>query len=797
MVRTQDRKAREMSQSSIAENSIAENQSLAAFEASNSPAGLLQRYARGRVTYFAHRQIATGVGALALALLVSPLTGMLAATLVILGETVDCAVLRRVPAALHRGVPLRRLRVLSALSAGVQALTISATVALAQYTAADGDASLFSFAFLAAAVLNAGVVRRYHPLAADLRIALYALTALVGFAAGGLVEESAAGLVYDFFGLAMIAFISIVFLRFVDGAERRRAQDSLHLLEGQVALARANRDLRASQAEVRQLALVARHANDSIMLMDPETRVLWVNEGFTRQKGYAAADAVGRRAVDLLTGPESDLEDLAVLARRVAAGESLRREILNYTADGRKIWVEAAFAPILNARGEVEKVIVTDRDITDARLRARELAEAKDRAEAGASAKAAFLATMSHEIRTPMNGIIGMTDLLFEGQLTPDQKLYAATIRKSAEALMKIIDDILDYSKLEADRFSVVVEPFSLAACIRDAAELLRPQAREKGLFLDICHETPLPERLCGDSGRLRQILINLLGNAVKFTEAGGVTLSTRARSDAAGADLTILVQDSGIGVPDTRAQQIFEQFEQVDAETTRHYGGTGLGLAISRQLAMRMGGDLRLLPGEARGACFELTLRLGVPLNQGPPPLAATPAAPVVLAPMRLLLAEDNSTNRLLVRRFLEDQPVEIREAPNGREAVERVRADPPDVVLMDMSMPVLDGLSATRIIRAADLPQPWIVALTANAFDSDRAACLAAGMEDFLGKPLRKGALLAALARAQAREKPLGPPAPDGLSRAPTPAQEPPPWKSPQESGTTSGKSTRSSAR
>ncbi|APZ52718.1 PAS domain-containing hybrid sensor histidine kinase/response regulator [Salipiger abyssi] len=782
----------------MSQSPIVENQSLAAFEASNSPAGLLQRYARGRVRYFAHRQIATGVGALALALLVSPLTGMLAAMLVILGEAVDCEVLRRVPAALHRGAPLRRVALVSAVSAGFQALTISATVVLAQYTATDGEASLFSFAFLAAAVLNAGVVRRYHPLATDARIVIYALTALAGFVAEVLVEESGAGLVYNFFGLAMLAFISFVFLRFVDGAERRRAEDSLRLLEGQAALARANRDLRASQAEVRQLALVARHANDSIMLMDPESRVLWVNDGFTRQKGYTAADVVGRLAGDLLAGPDSDLEDLADLSRRVAAGETMRREILNYTADGRKIWVEAAFAPILNARGEVEKVIVTERDITDARLRARELAEAKERAEEGARTKAVFLATMSHEIRTPMNGIIGMTDLLFEGRLTPDQKLYAATIRKSAEALMKIINDILDYSKLEADKFAILAEPFSLAACIRDAAEVLRPQAREKGLFLDICHETPLPDRLCGDSGRVRQILINLLGNAVKFTEAGGVTLTTRAKSDVAGADVTIVVQDSGIGVPEARAERIFEQFEQADAETTRRYGGTGLGLAISRQLAARMGGGLRLLRGEGPGACFELTLRLGKPLGQGPPPcVAAAAVAPGLLAPMRLLLAEDNGTNRLLVRRFLEEQPVEIYEALNGREAVERVRADPPDAVLMDMSMPVLDGLSATRIIRAADLPQPWIVALTANAFDSDRAACLAAGMDDFLGKPLRKSALLAALARAQAGEKPLGPPARDGVSRAPTPAQEPPSWKSPQESGTTSGKSTRSSAR
>ncbi|MCR8548807.1 ATP-binding protein [Salipiger sp. P9] len=775
---------------------IAKNQSLAQFEAVNSPEGLLRRYARGRVRHFAPRQIATVVGSLALALLVSPLIGLLTLALVFLGEAVDCVVLRRVPGALARGVPVARLIVFSAVSAGFQAVTISATVVIAQFTAEGGEASLFSFSFLAAAVLNAGVVRRYHPLATRVRIAVYTGAAIIGFAAEVLVQETGAGLIYNFFGLSMIGFISYVFLRFVDGAERRRTEDSRSLLEGQAALSRANRDLQASQDEVRQLALVARHANDAIMLTDSDLRILWVNEGFTRQKGYRSAEAVGRTPTELLSGPESDMADLTEIARRVTSGESLRREILNYTRAGETIWVEAAFAPVFSPGGGVEKVIVVDRNITEARARAAELADAKERAEAGARAKAAFLATMSHEIRTPMNGIIGMADLLAEGALDRDQKLYTATIRKSAEALLKIINDILDYSKLEAEKLTIVAEPFSLAACLRDAADILRPQAREKGLFLDICHETPLPERVCGDSGRLRQILINLLGNAVKFTEAGGVTLTTRALPDAAGVDLVVTVQDTGIGVPAARAGQIFEQFEQADAETTRRYGGTGLGLAISRQLAMRMGGGLRLVPGQPPGACFELTVRLGRETGRSAPAPAAPPAQRAV-QPMRLLLAEDNGTNRLLVRRFLEDQPIEISEVLNGRDAVEQVRATQPDVVLMDMSMPVLDGLAATRFVRSMAVRQPWIIALTANAFDSDREACLAAGMDDFLGKPLRKSALLSALARAQAREKPLGPPAPDGLSEGPTPAPEASLWKSPQESGTTSGRSIRSFGR
>ncbi len=779
---------------------MTERQSLARFEAENSPEGLLRRYARGRVRHFVPRQIATVAGSLALALLVSLDVAFLAAGLALLGEFIDCAVLYRVPALLDRKVPMRRLYLLSALTAGFQAITIAATVLIAQWTALTGEASLFSFAFLAAAVLNAGVVQRYHPLATNIRNTIYGLTAIAGFGVEMLNGESGEGLVYNAFGLAMLAFIAYVFLRFVDGADRRRFEDSRNLLVGQEALERAIEELRVSQAEARQLALVARHANDAVMLLDSDHRILWVNEGFTRMKGYTPEEVLGQTPTEVLAAPGSDRGQLEDVARTTIAGQSVRYEILNRTKDGREIWVEAAFAPILTPDGGVEKVIVIERDITEAKLRAQELAEARDRAEAGARAKAAFLATMSHEIRTPMNGIIGMSDLLAEEPLSDQQKLYARTMRNSAEALLKIINDILDYSKLEADKLPIVAEPFSLADCIRDAAGILKPQAREKGLFLDICHETPLPALVIGDSGRLRQILINLLANAIKFTSSGGVTVTSRVTPGDAFVDIAVKVADTGIGVAPEGAGRIFERFEQADAETTREHGGTGLGLAISRQLARRMGGDLRLLPPDGPGAAFELTLRLArvdVGAEEAPEPSVQEAES---VGPMRLLLVEDNATNRLLVQRYLEGEGIEVTEAEDGGVAVDLAQRLAPDVILMDMSMPVLDGLEATRRIRAAGGPRPWIIALTANAFDSDREACLAAGMDDFLAKPLRKTALLTALAhipRQGEGEKALGSSAPDGVSGPPTSSDEAPTWKSRQESGTTSGRSTRSSAR
>ncbi|MBU2959711.1 response regulator [Citreicella sp. C3M06] len=774
-----------------------ENQPLAVFEARNNPEGLLRRYARGRVRHVAARQVATVGGAVALGLLVDPALGLIVASLVIVGEGVDCLLLHQVPALIRRGVSVRHVMLLSTLTAGFQGLTIAASVVLAQATAPDGEASLFSFAFLAAAVLNAGVVCGYHKAAANLRIVIFGVTAIYGFSAEMLNHESTEGLFYNAFGLSMLAFTSYAFLHHSNGAERRRIASEHKLLLGQAELARSNADLLQSHDDIRQLALIAQHANESILLLDPEMRILWVNDGVTRMKGYSFEELVGRSLKDVFSGPDTDLGQVEDIMARASSGETLRVEVINYHKDGRKIWVEAAFAPVLGVDGALAEVIVTERDITEATAHTAELAEAKHRAEAGARAKAAFLATMSHEMRMPMNGIIGMTDLLSDTDLTPDQTNCKKTIRSSAEALLKIINDILEYSKLEADKVLILAEPFSLRTCLREATDILRPQAREKGLYLDICHQSLLPD-VVGDSGRLRQILINLLGNAVKFTDAGGVTVTTHAKASAGDmVDLVVQVQDTGIGVPPDRAREIFEQFEHVGSETTRK----GRGLSISRQIAESMGGGLFLSETQTRGACFELRLQLALAEVEAPlPPKARSVPICATLVPLRLLLAEDNRANRLLVTRLLVDQPIEIIEAVNGGEAVEQVVRAPPDVVLMDLSMPVLDGFAATRGIRAQDGAQPWIIALTAKAFDSDRDACIDAGMDDFLCKPLRKGALLSALARAQtamALDKSIGLQSVVDVSGAATPAHEATLWKSPHESGTISGRSIRSSAR
>ncbi|MEC3860933.1 response regulator [Mesobacterium sp. TK19101] len=768
------------------------------FQHRNSRDGLFLRYARGRARHFLYRQVATVLGAVTLAVLFAPWAGLAAVGFAVVGELVDCSVLLSVPGLHQAGIPMFRLRLAATLSAAIQAVGIAAAVLLAQRLAGNEAEALFAMTFLSAAAINAGIAAYYFPPAALARLAVYGVT-LVVYLYLRFPDLTPAGsaAVLDLAGIVMMGFMVQAFVRTSWTRAESQHRQRLSVLELSRDVARANAELQHRQKELKQLSLVARHANDSVIVSGADRRILWVNDAFTRTTGFSRAEAVGRSPADLLNGRGTDLETSARLEAAIQAGRPFRTEILNYTKAGKPIWVDTNLVPVLDGRGRVDTVIAIERNVTEARESARMLAEATRAAERGARAKAAFLANVSHEIRTPMNGIIGISDLLSETPLSSEQSGHVDTIRTSAEALLTLVNDVLDVSKLEAEKLRIEAEPFSPLACIRSAVELLRGQARDKGLYLDMVQDSALPDTLLGDEGRIRQVLVNLIGNAVKFTDAGGVRVEFSAHRDGDRIRLDLRVRDTGAGIPEDRQEAVFDQFEQAEPGTARKFGGTGLGLSISRQLARAMGGDLTLEPTDPPGSCFYLSLKLRTATPDRIAP-AAPPVQQAPLARMSVVLADDNEINCKLIEAYLKDQDIALHIARDGREAVDLVAAHPPDLVLMDMSMPEIDGLQATRMIREMPIPQPAIIALTANAFPSDRARCFDAGMNGFLTKPLRRARLLEVIAEVMAKhdtenQKPLGNKGPDDVSRGPM-SKGGPGWRSQHGSGTTNGKSIRS---
>lgn len=507
------------------------------------------------------------------------------------------------------------------------------------------------------------------------------------------------------------------------------------------------------------LTLLLESTDDGICSLSFDFKIRMMNEPFIRkvEKATGKTASVNTNFIDLFSG--SSRQAWQARLNEVMKGESqFFRE--SYPADdNRTIFYDWSLRPVAGNNRMITGISILVRDVTKQIINEEEINKAREEAERANMAKSRFLATMSHEIRTPLGGMIGMLDLLSETSLDKQQKSYVQSLQLSSETLMQIINDILDYSKIESEKLELDNQSFSVRQCIEETFNILYAKARKKNLKLSYKIDSSVPEELTGDKNRLRQILINLTGNAIKFTEEGGIAIMVKTEEISGDkCTLQFAVSDTGIGITAAQQQKLFQEFSQADVSTFSKYGGTGLGLAISARLVSLMNGKIWVQSEPGKGSVFYFTARFDMP---GTLSLAKHPETessvyqpkdvePWQFIPLSILVAEDNEVNQMLVKTILSKLGYEPEVVSDGLSAVEAVRKTHPDLIFMDVQMPGKDGLEATADIRKMkDIKQPVIIAMTAYAMQGDKDRCLAAGMDDYISKPVRMSDLKKVITR------------------------------------------------
>ncbi|MET3833699.1 PAS domain S-box-containing protein [Paenibacillus sp. DS2363] len=513
----------------------------------------------------------------------------------------------------------------------------------------------------------------------------------------------------------------------------------------------------------KQHELILNTVTEGIFGLDADGITMFMNPAAASMFGYEAKEFIGRNSHPIIHHTRADGSHLpqeeCPIHMTVLDGQirSIKEDVF-WRKDGSSFLVQYQVTPIIE-QGQIQGAVVVFNDVTGE----REIVRAKETAELAAQAKSEFLSMVSHEIRTPMNGIVGMTELLIGTDLSEEQREYAEIIRDSGDALLNILNDILDFSKLESGKMALAYEPFALRKMLEQVAELFKPRADEKHLEIRYRLNPSIPEFMVGDAIRIRQILVNLVGNALKFTDQGSIEVAVDIIKGRKPEDsvLDFAVQDTGIGIPADKLDQLFQSFSQLHPVINRKYGGTGLGLVISKRLVEIMGGSISVESIEGEGSTFRFAV-----------PAASVDASAEQTASqfhhdrtrqsdkvaMRILVAEDHPVNRKILREYLEKLGYHADVCTNGVEAIDAISQNAYDIVLMDIHMPVMDGLKATDLLRRL-IPQdriPPIIAVTGNAKREDKEACLEMGMRDFISKPVMLSELKRVLQQWGPRDEP-----------------------------------------
>ncbi len=730
-----------------------------AFDAAFAPAGLLRRYANGRCKTVIMRSSVLLIMSLFAAIFLSPHVALFVATIVLAVDLFEFAVLRYwiVRDEFHLPAASRCIFLVSA----VQALGFGICIFTAGIQ--SNELRMLAWTVLFGATINSMLVAHYHPPSNSARLFVLSSSAI-------------AVLIWSVYrgDLSTTAFLVNVTALIMMGLMLWKMFAHLARREARTHLAEREMIMRSEEAE--RLALVAKYASDGVLLMDANLNIMWVNQQFTNSTGYTADFAVGRNPSTFLSHPDASKEAIGKLMSAVQNKESVKLRIMNKTRDGRSIWVETHQTPVIDDDGNLKAFIAVERDATDMIAREKQLSLALVGAEEADREKAAFLSRMSHELRTPANGILGGMEILRETAVCKLQSEALEIMDASAKRLMELVDNVLTMTGAQSGTIQTQFEEVRINDVIGAIMTQHRKDADDKNVILmhDISQNAQGAMRT--DASIIHGVLDKLVSNAVKFTNHGHILIKARLNADNW---LQISVVDTGVGIPKGKVSEIFDAFDQVEDGDTRNFDGAGLGLATAKNLASLLGGRIRVSSVLGEGSTFKLKIPVELLENvsEEPKPIATSAAQEVAseglrlvdavlssetnkltqtdpIAPtseknqMRLLVAEDNRTNRLLIKSMLKSAGHKIEFAEDGEQAVAQYIENRPDFVLMDLSMPNKNGLDATREIRAFEekdnLRRCPIVAVTANVTEEDQKKCFDAGMDAFLPKPVRKDRLL-----------------------------------------------------